>query len=1144
MLKKYFFVIIVLSIGCLFSILGFLTVQKIKQQQIAYEFEKAAQERIWTIKQSIQNALEVLHATASFYKATENKINRQEFNIFATSFFNPHLIALNWVPRIVDSQRKFFEMTTQINRPKFQIKERNLQGKMLLAQQREEYFPIYYRVSYIPTKQLLGFDLASDTNLKATLNLARDTGTMQATAWINQAQDKKAQFSILVFYPVYQKQSVFNTPQLQENLKGFIVGRLNLKSIIDSILKYLPLKKIDIYLEDESANTIEHLLYISQPAVGKLNLVQSSKIKKEESLQIKKTFNVAGRTWSILCVPTSTYLVTDYTWISFATLLGGLLFTLGIIFYIERSREYESINQQEIIERQQIEAALRQAQKHLKEYSHTLEVQVIKRTNQLAQQNILLQEEIEERKKIEAELLNSQERIRQFFELPLIGMAITLPSANWLHFNDKLCELLGYSREELFNQNWQALTHPDDLAENIKLFEQLLTGKISEYTLDKRFIRKDGQIIYASNSVRCVFSQGKIAYLVELIQNITERKQYNQKLEQEVRERTQTLLQRENHLQAIFYNVAVGIILVNPNGNFTQYNNKWLEMIGYSAKEITLLTYLDITHPDDIEISVKNFKLLTENKTDKYHIEKRFIRKNSSLFWADVSVTMISKKGKLESVVGVIVDITERKQTEEKLQEVAKAAESANRAKSAFLANMSHELRTPLNGILGYTQILSRDKKLCENLQEGIGIIERSANYLLTLINDILDLSKIEAGKLEISPKDFNLTLFIQGVTEIFIIRARQKGINFICQTLSPLPVVIHGDDTRLRQIIINLLSNAVKFTNKGSVTLKVSMQKNGKLCFQVEDTGIGIASEDIKHIFDPFQQVGNKIYQAEGTGLGLAITKKLVKMMGGELHVKSLVGQGTTFWTALDLPKVKETIQIETESTTIIGYKIKDKKLDFPPIKILIIDDTLENRLILQKFLTPLGFEIIEAENAQEGFKKVYEFQPNLIILDLMMPIMNGFEFCRQLRKIVDFKKIVVIASSASVFEHHRQDSLKAGCNDFIPKPIKFDQLLANLQQYLPIEWIYETPIKLEITDFAYNTENNDFYAINLPAEQAAVFYDLAMMGDINGILQQVQGLKQIDEQLVPLANHIAKLANNYKDDVICELVKPHIKK
>jgi signal transduction histidine kinase len=227
-------------------------------------------------------------------------------------------------------------------------------------------------------------------------------------------------------------------------------------------------------------------------------------------------------------------------------------------------------------------------------------------------------------------------------------------------------------------------------------------------------------------------------------------------------------------------------------------------------------------------------------------------------------------------------ELVYRQQIEKQLEIEKEKAEVANRAKSAFLANMSHELRTPLNGILGYAQILSRDKTLTQKQLEGVLIIQRSGDYLLTLINDILDLSKIEAGKVELHLMDFNFSEFVRGIVELFQMRAQQKGIDFICEPLSQLPASVHGDEKRLRQILINLIGNALKFTEKGSVILRIDTPSPNRVCFQVKDSGIGVAPEDIEKIFQPFQQVGDNQYRSEGTGLGLPITKKLAEMMGG----------------------------------------------------------------------------------------------------------------------------------------------------------------------------------------------------------------------------------------------------------------------
>jgi len=395
------------------------------------------------------------------------------------------------------------------------------------------------------------------------------------------------------------------------------------------------------------------------------------------------------------------------------------------------------------------------------------------------------------------------------------------------------------------------------------------------------------------------------------------------------------------------------------------------------------------------------------------------------------------------------------------LKKSKEAADLANHAKSEFLANMSHELRTPLNGILGCAQILLRSSKLPEPEQYHINIIEQCGSHLLTLINDILDLSKIEARKLELHAEDVHFPSFVQGIAEICQIRADQKGISFIYEPASDLPTGVHIDIKRLRQVLLNLLGNAIKFTDQGQVKFTIELiepsssdgQIKHRIRFCVEDTGIGITTAELSKIFLPFEQVGEKKRQTEGTGLGLAITRQLVQMMGSDIHVKSQVGQGSTFWFELEMTTASEWVQsiMAASAEKIVGFEGNTRQ-------ILIVDDRWENRTVLTALLQPLGFQVVEAVNGRDGLEKAIALSPDLIITDLLMPEMDGFALIQNLRQTPNLEDVKIIVSSASVFESDQNRSLAVGGDDFLSKPIQADELLRQLERHLGLVWIYQS--------------------------------------------------------------------------------------
>lgn len=485
------------------------------------------------------------------------------------------------------------------------------------------------------------------------------------------------------------------------------------------------------------------------------------------------------------------------------------------------------------------------------------------------------------------------------------------------------------------------------------------------------------------------------------------------------------------------------------------------------------------------------------------------------------------------------------------LKQSKEMAEVASRAKSEFLANMSHELRTPLNGILGYAQILSRSQSWGEKERKGVDIIYQCGSHLLTLINDVLDISKIEARRLELDPQTVHLPALLQGIAEIVSIRAKQKGIDFVYLPDADLPEGVEVDEKRLRQVLINLLGNAVKFTDQGRVLFKATQLKPrdlehhheensqvlqhsasvARLRFQVEDTGIGMSSDVLEKIFQPFEQVSHPKHNSEGTGLGLAISQTIAQLMGSQIQVESQIGVGSTFFFEVEFPISTEWMNSVKHAPTeqLIGYQGKRRT-------ILVVDDKWENRSVIVNLLEPLGFTVVEAEQGEEGLNKASQNQPDLIITDILMPVMDGYQFLQAIRESETLRSIPVIVSSASVSSMDQQQSLDAGGDDFMVKPIQAEELFQLLQRHLRLTWIYQSQNSTNSHEQQETISELDNDAISLgsitlpPIEDLRQLLLLAQQGRLKKLMDQAKTLEMQNSQYVPFVQHLLELSKGFQ--------------
>lgn len=505
---------------------------------------------------------------------------------------------------------------------------------------------------------------------------------------------------------------------------------------------------------------------------------------------------------------------------------------------------------------------------------------------------------------------------------------------------------------------------------------------------------------------------------------------------------------------------------------------------------------------------------------EKYLSDFRAIltQKNGSKLYVSINLNLREDN----SIHATIRDISSIVRTENELKKALEKAESADKIKSEFVANMSHELRTPLNGIIGYTQILQNDKSLTDKQREGLNVIERSANHLLGLINDILDLSKIEADKLEISAGSFLFAEFLSGINEMIDVRAKTKKIKVVFNKKTELPRTVIGDKKRLGQVLLNLLNNAVKFTDFGTITFNVAY-KNDIAKFEIIDTGFGIPEDKLDDIFKPFKQLGSNMQKADGTGLGLTISRRLVDKMGGELCVESELGKGSKFWFDIKLPKAEDEDENNVFSyKNICGYEGSKRT-------IIIVDDEKDSRLLLKELLQPIGFRLLEATDGIDVLKIIEKEKPDLILMDIIMPQLDGIEAAREIRHNYATNNIpIIFTTAANPANYPFINAL--GINQILLKPIDGNTLLLAIKKELGI--IYSTSSPNDLT----KKQNEIIFP---PIEEIETLNELLAFRNFSRFHEQLNKIESMNDNYKEFVGRIRKLAFSFNTNKIRDELK-----
>jgi PAS domain S-box-containing protein len=753
---------------------------------------------------------------------------------------------------------------------------------------------------------------------------------------------------------------------------------------------------------------------------------------------------------------------------------------------------------------------------------------------------VLAMGDVTERKQAEEALLKAGALQNAIFNSANFSSIATDEKGVIQIFNVGAERMLGYAATEVMNKITPAdISDPQELITRAKALSTELGTKITpgfealvfkaargiEDIYELTYIRKDDSRFPAVVSVTALRDDQSaiIGYLLIGTDN-TARKQIEAErmlLDQRVRDQqfyTRSLI--ESNIDAL--------ITTDPRGIITDVNKQMEALTGCTRDELIGAPFKDyFTDPERAEAGIK--MVLGESKVTDYELTAR-ARDGQETVVSYNATTFHDRDRKLQGVFAAARDVTERKRYEQSLQQ-------ANRAKSVFLANMSHEIRTPMNAILGFSQLMLRDQDLTPRQCQYLGTINRSGEHLLALINDILEMSKIEAGRTTLNPSTFDLSVLLKDLEMMFRVRTDEKKLSFSVETIGDVPQFIVTDINKLRQVFINVLGNAVKFTEKGRIGVRVCADREGatgpSLRVQVEDTGPGISPDDRDKLFRHFEQTKTGQQAGTGTGLGLAISREFVRLMGGDITMSSHVGGGSVFVFCLPLKEGEaQAVQSKDNSRHVLSLQPGQATC-----RVLIADDIEDNRQLLAQLLAPVGFEIRLATNGAEAVQEFEEWRPHLILMDFRMPVMDGHEAIRRIRNIPGGAETKIIAVTASAMDDNRQELMRIGADDFIGKPFRETELFQKIRSQVGVEYLYA-----DLPPAAAQEETAELTPKSLaawPQDVINPMREAVIAADLDELLARI---KEVEARDPGIAQGLRRLAEGFQYQQLLDLFGPGV--